>query len=128
MHSKAIAILSGALLNASAEAQVGLSLPSTPSSYNHDEIRTSSGLSCRQAGGSATNFEVGIVATDEETTRYDSSIGALDQKSAVYARITHAFGAPKRIDCYRVYELELERLQAEIELLRMEQMYSMPED
>ena len=42
------------------------------------------------------------------------------QKALAYARVTIPLGKqPKRIDCSRMYEWEIERLQEEIALLRM---------
>ena len=135
MPRRIIMILSGALMSVyavSTNGQVGIVLPNNQQSFNHDEIRTSSGLSCRQAAGSSTNVEFGVVGSDEQFDRssFDPTgeSGTLNQRAAVYARITHSFGAPKRLDCSRVYDLEVERLKAEIELLRLEQQYSMGQD
>ena len=135
MPRRIIMTLSGALMSVyavSTSGQVGIVLPNSQQSFNHDEIRTSSGLSCRQAAGSHTNVEFGVVGSDEQFDRssFDPTgeSGTLNQRAAVYARITHAFGAPKRLDCSRVYDLEVERLKAEIELLRLEQQYSMGQD
>ena len=111
--------------------QLGVVLPNTSQAYNHDEVRTSSGLSCRQASGGPTTIEFGVLARDDEVDRdaFDPAFGeAVTQTGgAVYARVVHALGAPKRLDCSRIYELEVERLKAEIEMLRIEQQYSMGE-
>ncbi|MCA0977710.1 hypothetical protein LCM19_04965 [Qipengyuania flava] len=43
-----------------------------------------------------------------------------DQRGIVYVRVTIPLGdRPDRIDCTRLYEMELARLREEIELLRM---------
>ena len=38
--------------------------------------------------------------------------------AGVYGRITIPIGAPKRIDCSRLYDLEIQKLQAEIDSLK----------
>lgn len=47
-------------------------------------------------------------------------IGAVadTEDMGVYGRITIPIGAPKRLDCSRLYDLEVERLKAEIDALR----------
>ncbi|WP_369025031.1 hypothetical protein [Qipengyuania sp. RANM35] len=43
-----------------------------------------------------------------------------DQRGLVYLRVTIPLGnKPDRIDCTRLYEMELQRLREEIELLKM---------
>ena len=137
MRQKIITILIGALASGFAATshaqQLGIVLPNSQQTFNHDEIRTGTGLSCRQAAGSNTNIEFGILGRDEELDRrqpFDPLNGSqqVTQGAAVYARITHAIGAPKRLDCARIFELEVERLQAEIEILRLERQYSMEQN
>ena len=48
------------------------------------------------------------------------TINERDREALAYARVTMPLGKrPKRIDCSRVYELEIERLREEVALLRM---------
>jgi hypothetical protein len=48
------------------------------------------------------------------------TINDRDKEAMVYARVSIPLGKrPKRIDCSKVYELEIERLRQELELLRM---------
>ena len=48
------------------------------------------------------------------------TINQRDREALAYARVTVPLGKqPKRIDCSRVYELEIERLREEVALLRM---------
>lgn len=107
-----------------AQAQtVGVAVPqSNTSNFNYDEVKTSSGATCRQAMGSNTAIEFGAVGSDsetdgsfvDETRSYDTdSMG-----NAVYARVTHFLGSPKRLDCSRLYELEIESLRAQLEQMR----------
>ena len=90
-------------------------MPSGGPSTNYDEITTTSGSRCRQALGSNWNLEAGTLTLGSETG--PDSFGGQDQV-AVYLRMTYALGAKPRIDCSRIYELELEALKMEIELLR----------
>ena len=81
-----------------------LQIPSARGSSQSDEVNTSSGVRCRQAVGSALMLDVGAVADSDD--------------HGVYGRITIPIGAPKRLDCSRLYDLEVDRLKAEIESLR----------
>jgi len=48
------------------------------------------------------------------------TINDRDKEALAYARVTIPLGKqPQRIDCSRIYELELERLRQEIALLKM---------
>jgi hypothetical protein len=52
---------------------------------------------------------------DDDEDDIDQFVGGM-----AYARVVIPLGEqPERIDCARLYELELRRLQAEIELLRL---------
>jgi hypothetical protein len=43
-----------------------------------------------------------------------------DRQTSVYARVTIPIGKrPQRIDCTRVYELEIQKVQREVELLKL---------
>ncbi len=87
---------------------VGLQMPQAgQSNTNYDEITTTNGTRCRQAMGSNWNVDAGVL---------DSQDGR--SGGVVYGRVTYAIGAQKRIECSRLYELELESLRLEIELLR----------
>ncbi|MBX7534102.1 hypothetical protein K3175_00355 [Qipengyuania sp. GH1] len=55
---------------------------------------------------------------ETDTLRFYNS--ERDQRGIVYVRVTIPLGdRPDRIDCTRLYEMELARLREEIELLRM---------
>ena len=46
--------------------------------------------------------------------------GTTPQSAIGYARIVIPLGAqPKRLDCARLYELEIEKLKAEIQMLKV---------
>lgn len=103
-----------------AQAQtVGLAVPQgSTANFNYDEIKTSSGATCRQAMGSNTAVEMGAIGSDSETdsdfiddTR---SYNTDNMGSGVYVRVTHFLGSPKRLDCSRLYDLEIESLRAQL--------------
>ena len=101
---------------------LNLSLPSAPGSYQSDRFKAGD-LDCSNAIGSATNLEFGVTGiigrgyTDPLNDYVDSRVGDV----GVFARITIPLGQkPKsRIDCNRLYELELRKKQ--LEVMRLEQ-------
>ena len=106
-----------------AAAQVGVVIPqSNNSNFNYDEIRTSSGTTCRQAMGSNLELEAGVVGSDagNDGNYFDPSRDYTLENSggAIYGKVTYYFGAPKRLDCSRLYELEIQALRRQIESMR----------
>ena len=90
-------------------------------STNYDEFISSQGAKCRQAMGSNLNAEIGV-GTGEERNLFEDSDGIINPNSSqnvgLFARITYAIGAPKRLDCTRIYELELLFLREQIKKLQ----------
>lgn len=81
-------------------------LPNNSTPLGHDEIRTSSGTSCRQSNGSGMTSEFGLIGHEEGD-------------GAFYARITIPLGSvPTRLNCNSLYQMELDRLREELKLLR----------
>lgn len=101
--------------HASYRKQFSAHLPGLPGVHGSDEIRTSDGTYCRNStGGSGAFVDVGAIASDDGGSR-----GAIDNVG-VYGRLVVPLGKrPKRIDCSTIYHLEVERLRAEIRMLRM---------
>lgn len=103
-------------------SSLNLSLPSAPGNYQSDSFRAGE-LDCSNAIGSATNLEFGVTGiigrghTDPLAGYVSSRVGDV----GVFARITIPLGQkPKeRIDCNRLYELELRKKQ--LEVMRLEQ-------
>ena len=110
-------------LNAHAQSSsLNLSIPTAPGSYQNDRFKAGD-LDCQNAIGSATNLEFGVTGiigngySDPIDGYVDSSrVGDV----GVFARIVIPLGQkPKsRIDCNRLYELELRKKQ--LEVLRLE--------
>ena len=98
---------------------LSLSLPNSSMSYQADKFRAGE-LDCSNAIGSATQREFGVtgiiqggtISTDSKKT---GDIG-------VYSRIIIPLGkiVKSRIDCNRLYELELEKKELEVMKLQQE--------
>lgn len=95
--------------------QTGFTLPGVTLPQGQDEVRAADGTTCRSAvAGSGAYLDVGVIQGNGPT--YGRSISDL----STYGRIVIPIGRqPKRLDCARLYELEVERLQMELKLLKM---------
>lgn len=114
------------LLASAAAAQQGIYLPAPPTGPGgEDTIETSSGTRCRQSINSNSGYvDVGVAGSAGSGVPKSGnafiSINDRDREVLGYARVTLPLGGkPKRIDCSKVYELEIERLKQEIELMKM---------
>lgn len=92
-----------------ANQNTGFSLPGVTLPQGTDEVRAADGTSCRSAvGGNGAYLDVGVVG--KQTARDDN---------AYYGRVVVPLGkSPKRLDCSKLYELEVERLKLELELAK----------
>ena len=115
------------LMVGSAAADSGslsLALPSAPQNYQSDKFRAGD-LDCSNAIGSATTMEFGVTGMIDGGY-YDEINNYINERRVdnigVYARIVIPLGAkPKqRIDCNRLYELEIQKKSLELERLRRE--------
>lgn len=91
----------------------GFSLPGVQLPQGHDEVRAADGTSCRSAvSGNGAYMDVGVMGNPSTATGSSSA--------SVYGRVVVPLNSPrKRVDCTRLYELEVERLKVELELLKM---------
>lgn len=91
--------------------QQGFNLPSSPRQSGQDIIRGAGGISCQSAvGTNGPVFDMGVIGTNDIYSR---------DSAALYGRITVPLGhKPKRIDCSKLYELEVERLKLEIKMMQ----------
>lgn len=96
-----------------ATTQQGIYLPSMPAQNGFDEVRGADGTSCRSSmGNNGAFFDAGAIANDSPE---GNAAGGM-----LYGRIVVPLGdRPRRIDCSRLYELEIKRLQHELQLARM---------
>ena len=111
---------------ATAQAQTGIYLPPSPQGPGgEDTIETSSGTRCRQSINSNNGYlDVGVAGSARTGAPRGNgafiNINERDGEALAYARVTIPLGRrPTRIDCSRLYELEIARLRQEVELLRM---------
>jgi hypothetical protein len=123
------------LIGSAAIAQQGVNLPAAPQGPGgEDTIETASGTRCRQSINSNKGYvDVGVTGSARSEipngqttpgsvfpTGVFVNINDRDREALAYARVTIPLGRqPKRIDCSRIYELEIERLRQEIQLLKM---------
>lgn len=86
-------------------------LPGVTLPQGQDEVHAADGTTCRSAvGGSGTYLDVGAINGNSRTT----------DNVSTYARVVIPLGRQtKRLDCSRLYELEVERLKMELALLKM---------
>lgn len=109
-------------------SSLNLSIPTSPQSYASDQFRAGD-MDCRQAIGSSTNVEFGVMGVLNQNDPYGNSVMIDPSRQyrddfmkdiGVYARITIPIGAPKeRIDCNRLFKLEMKR--RELEILKLQQ-------
>ena len=119
VSSRAALALATALLTNAAQAndyrvnqnQTGLNLPTPGTSSGFDEVRAADGTSCRSAvGNGGAYMDMGAIGNQRD--------GALDG-GALYGRVVVPLGKrPDRVDCNRLYSLEVERLKMEVKALR----------
>jgi hypothetical protein len=115
-------------------SSVNLAIPSSPQSFQSDRVRSGQ-FECSQAIGSSTNVEFGVVGLLNQNGPYGNQFGTSNivvepdgynqndfvRDVGVYAKITVPIGAPKkRLDCNRLYELELRARELEIKKLEAE--------
>lgn len=122
-----IYIIAFALIFTGANADtssVNLALPNLPMNYQSDKFRAGD-LDCSNAIGSATNMEFGVTSVIKNGDYDQLNNNYNDQRTGdvgVYARIVIPLGkvAKSRIDCNRLYELELRKKQLEVQKLERE--------
>ncbi|MDV6224888.1 hypothetical protein R2G56_01190 [Nitratireductor aquimarinus] len=87
--------------------QTGVTLPGVTMPNGFDEVRAADGTTCRASmSGSGAYLDSGVIG------------GANDNVSA-YGRLVVPLGErPTRLNCDRLYQLEIERLELEVQLMR----------
>ena len=86
-----------------------------------DSITTGTGTHCRTSMNSNKGYvDLGITGTQGGASDVFSGFSAQRQDNAtIYARVVIPLGdAPQKIDCNRFMQLEIERLESEIQMLR----------
>jgi hypothetical protein len=103
-------------------SSLNLQIPTGPTSYQSDKFKAGE-LDCSNAIGSATNLEFGVTGFITEPDSFNSDYYNSDSTDiGVYARITIPLGktARSRIDCNKLFELELKRKRLEVMKLEQE--------
>ncbi|MDX2309219.1 MAG: hypothetical protein NW216_13335 [Hyphomicrobium sp.] len=90
----------------------GLNLPQVPMPNGQDEIRAADGTSCRSSMASnAAYLDLGAFGSQG----YNGDV----EGGTFYGRVIMPLGeTPKRLDCAKLYELEILRLKHELDLVR----------
>jgi len=98
---------------------LSLSLPNSSMGYQSDKFRAGE-LDCSNAIGSATQLEFGVTGLIQGGT--SSTNGKKVGDIGVYSRIIIPLGkrVKSRIDCNRLYELELQKKELEVMKLKQE--------
>ncbi len=91
----------------------GFNLPGVQLPQGHDEVRAADGTTCRSAvAGSGAYLDAGVIGNPNST---GGSKGL-----AAYGRVVIPLGKKAgRLDCGRLYDLEVKRLQMELRLMQM---------
>ena len=99
---------------------MSLSMPSAPGSFQSDRFRAGD-LDCSMAIGSATNVEFGVLGVINNNQPITTNATPQNRDVGVYGRIIIPIGIPKgRVDCNRLYDMELRKRAMEIEKLEFE--------
>jgi hypothetical protein len=87
-------------------------LPTPPTVHGQDIVRGADGSSCQSAVASSGPFlDVGLIGSQDVFDR---------STTALYGRVVVPLGKRrKRVDCARLYDLEIERMRMELAMLRM---------
>lgn len=105
-------------------------VPSSPSNViGGDEIRARDGTTCRQGTHNGPTLDFGVTTGNSNTQNPTGSndpnsiqpslVTLSGQDLGAYARVVIPLGSqPERVDCTRLYSLEIERLEMELERLK----------
>lgn len=90
--------------------QTGINLPGLISPNGYDEVRAADGTTCRSSLGNAGAYlDSGVVG---------GGLNSGVQTLSAYGRLVVPLGRRvSRLDCERLYQLELRRLQLEVQLM-----------
>jgi len=100
-------------------------IPGSPSVVEGgDSVRGRDGTTCKQGTYHSPTLDFGITANNLDS--YDDTFGNFNQNRSrsddvgVYARVVIPLGNNKipRVDCTQLYQLEIQRLQMELERMQ----------
>lgn len=115
-----VLLILSANMAAAESSSLSLALPQLPQNYQSDSFDAGE-LRCSNAIGSATTLEYGISGLINQGYNYDPNYGIM-RDIGIYARIVIPLGkvAKERIDCNRLYEIELQIKMLELQKLQQE--------
>jgi hypothetical protein len=110
-------------------------IPGTPnSSYGGDEVKGRDGTMCKQGSISRPTLDFGTIVSndngqtganmpqqlsDQTYQNLNSTAATSGRNFSIYARVVIPLGKEvPRVDCTRIYELEVQRLQEELKRLK----------
>ena len=115
----------------------GLIIPTTPSNVSgSDEVRARDGSTCHQGTHQGTTFDTGISGgrtnndlnsigqninnSSQSGMQNNSQSGTIANDIGLYARVIIPLGNDDipRVDCTRLYDLEIQRMELELEKLK----------
>lgn len=116
-----ICLLAVTPVHADVSSSLNLGLPNAPMNYQSDKFRAGD-LDCSNAIGSATQLEFGVTGLIAKNDPYGIESGSQVGDIGVYSRIVIPLGkrVKQRINCNRLYELELRKKQLEVMKLEQE--------
>lgn len=91
----------------------GFNLPGVSLPQGHDEVRAADGTTCRSAvSGNGAYLDMGFIGNPEQSNT-DGSVAA-------YTRVVIPLGEKRgRVDCRKLYDLEVRRLEIELKLMEL---------
>ena len=91
----------------------GFNLPGVQLPQGHDEVRAADGTTCRSAvSGGGAYMDIGVIGSPQSSST--------DASYSAYTRVVIPLGKkPPRLDCARLYNLEVQRLEMELKLMQM---------
>lgn len=102
-------------------AQVSVQLPSTVTGGSRDRIVSPDRFECENSLSGKAQLEYGVAASNSRNANNFSPNQDTGNNVTVYGKIIIPIGGPKnRIDCNRLFELEVRKRELEIRLLEMQ--------
>ena len=110
------------LLTPSAFSQVSVQLPSTISNGARDRIVTPERFECENSLSGKAQLEYGVAASNSATENVFNLPNTNQGKNVtIYGKLIVPIGGPKsRIDCNRLFDLEVRRRELELKLLEQQ--------
>lgn len=107
-----------------ANNSLNLQLPSSPSNYSYDEVRTPDNFTCKNAITGTTQLEFGLTGIiNNAVSPFDNEDvnNPTTKDVGLYAKLIMPIGKiPQRVNCNTLYKLELHKKRLEVMKLEEE--------